>query len=366
MIWTNKLGRFERGFLWRDGELLEVLSGGATHYAPVITLKRLDIVNVRDIFLTHPDLNVIIKSGKLNTDETMILNLSDKQRALLWVDNRFSTILGPGDYVLWTVFNDIKVEVVDIDSVVFNNENLDTIMQCTAARDFLDEHIVEDGFVGLFFKNGAFVSELAPGRYAFWKRAAKVKLYNKDVRIQAADISGQEIMTSDKVTLRINALVNYKIVDALKAVTMSDDTNQALYREAQLTLRKFIGTCELDEVLADKTAIIEKLESKLSAKMAAFGLEIVSFGIRDIILPGDMKELMNRVTEAQKVAEANLITRRDEVAATRSQINIANMLENNATLMRLRELEVIEKLAGNSNLSVFLGDKGLERVFNLI
>ena len=75
---------------------------------------------------------------------------------------------------------------------------------------------------------------------------------------------------------------------------------------------------------------------------------------------------MNKVTEARKAAEANLITRRDEVAATRSQINIANMLESNATLMRLRELEVLEKLAGNSNLSVFLGEKGLERAFNLI
>jgi hypothetical protein len=75
---------------------------------------------------------------------------------------------------------------------------------------------------------------------------------------------------------------------------------------------------------------------------------------------------MNKVTEARKAAEANLITRRDEVAATRSRINIANMLDNNATLMRLRELEVLEKLAGNANLSVMLGEKGLERVFNLI
>ena len=97
------------------------------------------------------------------------------------------------------------------------------------------------------------------------------------------------------------------------------------------------------------------------------GVEIVSVGVRDVILPGEMKELMNRVTEAKKAAEANLIARREETAAMRSQANTAKLLEQSPTLMRLRELEVLEKIATTSKLNVVLGEKGLaERVVNLL
>ncbi len=93
----------------------------------------------------------------------------------------------------------------------------------------------------------------------------------------------------------------------------------------------------------------------------------MSIGIRDIILPGDMKELLNRVTEAKKAAEANLISRREETAAMRSQANTAKLLESSPVLMRLRELEVLEKIATHSKLSVVLGEKGLtDQVVNLL
>ena len=93
----------------------------------------------------------------------------------------------------------------------------------------------------------------------------------------------------------------------------------------------------------------------------------LSLGIRDVILPGDMKDMLNKVIEAQKAADANLIMRREETAAMRSQANTAKLLDNNPTLMRLRELDVLEKIAGNSKLNVVLGEKGLaDRVVNLL
>ncbi len=99
----------------------------------------------------------------------------------------------------------------------------------------------------------------------------------------------------------------------------------------------------------------------------ALGLEVVKAGIRDLILPGEMKELLNKVTEAKKAAEANLITRREETAAIRSQANTAKLLQENPTLMRLRELEILEKIAASSDLKIVLGDKGLtERMVNLL
>ena len=97
------------------------------------------------------------------------------------------------------------------------------------------------------------------------------------------------------------------------------------------------------------------------------GLKVVSVGVRDVILPGDMKDLMNKVTKAKKAAEANLIARREETAAMRSQANTAKLLDASPTLMRLRELEVLEKVAGSGKLNVVLGEKGLaERVVNLL
>jgi regulator of protease activity HflC (stomatin/prohibitin superfamily) len=96
-------------------------------------------------------------------------------------------------------------------------------------------------------------------------------------------------------------------------------------------------------------------------------VELISVGIRDIILPGEMKDLMNKVTEAKKAAEANLIIRREETAAMRSQVNTAKLLQDNPTLMRLRELEVLEKIAVTSKLNVLLSEKGLaDRVVNLL
>ena len=181
------------------------------------------------------------------------------------------------------------------------------------------------------------------------------------------DISGQDIMTADKVTLRLNALVAYRITDPLRSVTEVDGPAQALYRAAQLALREAVGAKDLDTLLAEKESLTRELSEALGARAAELGMTIVSSGVRDVILPGDMKELMNRVTEARKAAEANLVTRREETAALRSQANTAKLLAENPVLMRMRELEVLEKVAGGGKLSVVLGEKGLtERVVNLL
>ncbi len=102
-------------------------------------------------------------------------------------------------------------------------------------------------------------------------------------------------------------------------------------------------------------------------RVAALGLEVISVGIRDVILPGDMKDLMNKVTEAKKAAEANLIVRREVTVAMVSEVNTAKVLEGSLTLIRLRELEVLDKVAASGKLNIVLGEKGLaERIVNLL
>jgi regulator of protease activity HflC (stomatin/prohibitin superfamily) len=199
-----------------------------------------------------------------------------------------------------------------------------------------------------------------------------VQVVEVDLREAILDITGQDLMTADKVTLRINATVTYRVTDARRAVTLTEDLRQTLYREAQLVLRAAVGTRELDLFLSEKNAVSQQLSEDLKTRADQFGLAITSVGIRDVILPGEMKELMNRVTEAKKAAEANLIARREETAAMRSQANTARLLAENPTLMRLRELETLERIAAAGKLNIILGenaarDKSLaDRVVSLL
>jgi regulator of protease activity HflC (stomatin/prohibitin superfamily) len=257
--------------------------------------------------------------------------------------------------------------VVDARTVRFEHAQLPVIVRSALADRLLDVCRVQRDCVGVLFYDGKYVDTLAPGLYAFWKGPAEAKLVEVDLRETMLDVGGQEIMTADKVTLRLNAVATYRVTDARKAVTVVDDVRQALYREAQLALRAVVGAKELDSFLTAKDGVAKELEEILRQRAGALGVEILAVGIRDVILPGDMKELMNKVTEAKKAAEANLIVRREETAAMRSQANTAKLLEGNPTLMRLRELEVLEKVAAGGKLNVVLGEKGLaERVVNLL
>ena len=215
--------------------------------------------------------------------------------------------------------------------------------------------------------DGRLQAILEPGRYAFWKDVARLAVVHVDMRERVLDVGGQEIMTADKVTLRLNAVVAFRVADPALAVAAVESYEQALYRDAQLALRAVIGGRELDALLADKDGVSRELEALVRDRGASIGLQVTGLGIRDVILPGEMKALLNRVTEAKKAAEADLITRREETAAMRSQANTARIFESNPALMRLRELEVLEKVAGKAQLTVILGEAGLtEKVTKLL
>ncbi|MBN2443591.1 MAG: slipin family protein, partial [Spirochaetales bacterium] len=355
-----------KGILFYEGEPVKVLTRGKHRFLNLLKNYTIEVYSERDPWLKSKNLDIIIKSGIANEFLT-IIDLKDNERALVWIENRFARILSPGIYALWNSIKKIKVEIVNAEEPLFYHNKIDDILKCDDAAVQCDVFLVSEGHKGLFFYNGVLAKSLEPGRYVFWKGVGKVKLYHKDLREVVVDISGQDIMTRDNVTLRINAVLSYRIIDPLKVVLFSEDITQSLYREAQLGLRGIIGTRELDAFLSDKTIVESDLVSIISKNAEKIGIEIQNFGIRDIILPGDMKELLNKVTEAKKIAEANLISRREEVAAMRSQVNTAKMLENNPSLMKLRELETLEKVSVHSKLNIILGNEKLtEKVVNLI
>src|ERR1700674_2998425 len=104
-------------------------------------------------------------------------------------------------------------------------------------------------------------------------------------------------MMADKVTLRMNAVVTYRVVDARTAVSTVDDVHQALYREAQLALRAVDGARELDTFLTDKDAVAVELADMVRPRAKALGLELISVGILDVLLPREMNGVLNKVTE---------------------------------------------------------------------
>ncbi|MFG0261037.1 MAG: slipin family protein [Novipirellula sp. JB048] len=361
---------YEVGLKFRDGEFVGLLSPGKHYVWTGLGKVHVRVASKRDPWISNDEvdeqLDVIVKSGKL-ASHADVIDLKDHQRALVWIDGRFSRVLGPGLYAYWIDVRDVRLEVVAIENARFKHPELASIVRGDDATRWLDVCKVERDHVGVLFLDGRYVEELSPGLYAFWKEAADARVVELDMRESQVDVSGQEIFTADKVTLRINAIITYVVKDARRALSASTDVRQSLYRETQLALRSAVGARELDGFLGAKDDLIEELEASVRDRATVLGLEVVSVGIRDVILPGDMKDLMNKVTEAKKAAEANLISRREETAAMRSQANTAKLLADNPTLMRLRELEVLEKIASAGNMNIVLGEKGLaDRVVNLL
>jgi regulator of protease activity HflC (stomatin/prohibitin superfamily) len=363
---TVTVRSFERAFLFREGDLSEVLGPGKHRLWNPLGRLRADVLSAREPWIRHADLDLAVK-GKHLERLAQVVELDQHEAALVWIDGRFDSVLGPGRYAMWTGFRELRVERVDTRAVRLAHADLTAILASATGGERLERLVVPQGAVGLVYVGGALAEALAPGLYAFWKDVANLKLYTVDRREAVLDVAGQDIITRDKVTLRMNALVTFKVADAALAVTVVEDFRQALYREAQLFLRAAVGARPLDDLLADKDAVAGEVAAALRGRAGAFGIEVVGFGLRDIILPGEMKELLNKVIEAQKAAEAALITRREETAAIRNQVNTARLLEGNPTLMRLRELEVIERIAQGGKLNVILAEKGLgDRLLNLV
>ncbi len=366
LLKTVNIRSYEAGLKFRNGEFKGLIGPGVHWIFDPLNKIQIRVVSKREPWLNDEQLDVIVKSGVL-AGKAEVIDLKDSQRALVWIDGRFARILGPGLYAYWTGVREVRIELIDARQVRFEHADLKAIVRAADATRFFDICTVERDSVGVTFIDGRFIGQLEPGLYAFWKDVADARVVELDMREAQIDVSGQEIMTLDKVTLRMNALVTYVIKDARRAVSAASDVRQSLYRDVQLALRAVVGARELDSFLTGKDDVAQELEKHVRDQATALGLEVRSVGIKDVILPGDMKDLMNRVTEAKKAAEANLIARREETSAMRSQANTAKLLSDNPTLMRLRELEVLEKIAAAGKLNIVLGEKGLaDKVVNLL
>ncbi|MES2944993.1 MAG: slipin family protein, partial [Pseudomonadota bacterium] len=276
--------------------------------------------------------------------------LSDAQVALRYENGSLVEILAPASRKLyWKGLHEIRLDVIDIDQTVKNSEKLSADLlarlgqtqQRQRAVTGLDGVLmvqVPDFHAGVLTLDGKVQDLLGAGAYGFWRYGRKVQVDLIDLRSQVLELSGQEILTRDKVSLRINLSATWRFEDVLKAVAQWAKPAEQVYRELQFGLRAAVGTRTLDELLENKATIDSFVGEHVRASLAGAGMKLESVGVKDIILPGEMKTILAQVVEAEKSAQANVIRRREETAATRSLLNTAKVMEDNPIALRMKEL----------------------------
>ncbi|MBE9028337.1 slipin family protein [filamentous cyanobacterium LEGE 11480] len=199
--------------------------------------------------------------------------------------------------------------------------------------------------VGLMILDGTMQEPLSAGTHAWWTFGHSFKAESIDLRLQTLEVSGQEILSKDKVPLRVNLTAGYRVTNPVQAKAALADIREFLYKELQFALRSAVGTKSLDALLEDKGAIDNTISDHIRSKTTDYGIEVDSVGVKDIILPGEIKTILSKVVEAEKAAQANVVRRREETAATRSMLNTAKVMEDNPVALRLKELEILERIA---------------------
>lgn len=271
------------------------------------------------------------------------ITLGSSERAILWHDGRPKAFLLPGTHRYWRVDDTVRVQVF---SVLEEMPQLTAELAAVIPRDaYVDATLLEHER-GLLYVQGRLARALGPGRYSFWStRESPVHVDKQDLRSTQITIAGQELMTRDKVTLRLSLTIEWAVVDPALAASAVANVRDAIYVVVQLGARQFLAGVTLDDLLAGRDAMTRFLEEDAAEKARRFGVRVDRVGVKDVVLPGEMKTLLNKVIEAEKEAAANVILRREETAATRSLANTAKVMAEQPILLRLKELESLKEIA---------------------
>ena len=368
MIRRILVGDNERVLLIRKRRFADILAPGEYF---VFTLGRgieTERHNIKGLVLASDFADTIARQHpNLVSRFFTLVETGDSQVAIVYLDGRLSRVIPPATRVLfWRGAVEVTFTLIDV------RTEPEVPARIVPALARLGESratfvAIDEGKRGLVYLDGRLVRELEPGTYGFWNAVQTPRIDVLEMRRQTIEVPGQEILTRDKVTLRVNLSAVYEIVNVVAARTGVKDVDAHLYRTLQIALRQTLGKRTLEEVLAEKVDIDETVSLAVRREMEAYGVRVSAIAIKDIILPGDIRDILNQVVTAEKQAQANLIRRREETAATRSLLNTAKLMEDNPLLVRLKELETLEKVAEKvEKITVFGGLEGLlERTIKL-
>jgi regulator of protease activity HflC (stomatin/prohibitin superfamily) len=207
---------------------------------------------------------------------------------------------------------------------------------------------------GLAYKNGKFVAELGPGRHwtLFGRKIVKVAINQRTLLI-----SNQEVLSADRLPVKVTGLATYQVVDPRKSVEVSEGGHlNAVYFGAQIALRNVLADLPVEELIDARTKLDDQLTERARAAFADQGCRLDSLVLRDVVLPGEVRRLATDVTRAKMEAAASLERARGEQATLRLLNNAARLLKGNPELMNLRILQALTPAPGKPAPTVILGN----------
>lgn len=348
MVWKRiVVNETERALVFERGRLIDILGPGVYRLWSLNRGLEVEVHPILVPFLDSPHVESLVLSDSLLVDEQFLrIRAGESQVIALYVDGVLKRVFGPGEYGLaWKGKRNIERMHFPISGdPQIDQKIIPSILRYGAANARAQTVTVADQTVGLIYVNGTFLRCVGPGLHAFWTVLGPVQVQHVDLRRQTLEVNGQEILTKDKVTLRVNVVADYQIMDPMLAVSTVRSVTDSLYRLLQLAVRRSLGTRTLDEVLQEKVEIDPASVESIREQMREFGVAVGGMALKDIVLPGEIREICNQVVAAEKQAQANLIRRREETAATRSLLNTARLMDESPILLRLKELETLEKL----------------------
>lgn len=332
----------QKGLLFKNGVLTGLLNAGS--YS-VNKAKTVETIGIDEEIKSEKAVLAKILAIPGVSESVSEVTVKDGEIGLHYVDGIFAGVLAAGRHAFWNeagnhefkIYNTAEPRVSDIP------------MQVTKqiGGDYVESLTIGANKRGIVYYNGKPTEYLSEGTYYYWKGGVSVTYRPYDMAVQELMINNQEILTKDKVGVRVNFALNWKIMDYKKIAEEYGSIEDNLYTATQLALRDYLGGKTMDELLSERKNLGEEVLEIIKERTANMYVEIISAGIKDVILPGEISSIMNSVLAAEKRAQANVITRREEVASTRSLLNTAKLMDENATLRRLKELEYIERICEN-------------------
>lgn len=362
-LFRTRVQAYEKALVFKHGQLVDVLDPGLHWVGPFVKIMRYDVT---ELFYHDIDLDLLLKCDSLSS-KLNIVEVADHEIAIEYKNGNFNKVLTAGIYAYWKDGLDLRHEKVDLNSNEVDRTFNRKVLKRAEVMRYQTMHVVERYEKAVLHVDGEFSKLLNPGIYYFWKGEQNSIISKVDIRKQQIEISGQELLTADKASIRMSLFAHYQVTDIMKALVESKDHYRQLYVILQLGLREYVGQFTLDELLQNKASIAPYILNYVRERVKDLGVKLIDCGLRDIILPGDIKEIMNQVLLAEKKAQANSIMRREETASTRSLLNTAKLMNDNEMLFKLKEMEYMEKFADKvGEITVNGGGRIIDQLKELI
>jgi regulator of protease activity HflC (stomatin/prohibitin superfamily) len=216
--------------------------------------------------------------------------------------------------------------------------------------------IVQEYERGVIFRLGRLAGAKGPGLFLiipFVDRMVKM-----DLRVVTLEVPPQEIITRDNITIKVSAVLYFRVVDPEHAVTRVADYRQATFQIAQTTLRSVLGQSEMDELLAQRDQINLRLQQIIDEQTEPWGMKVSAVEVKDVELPESMQRAMARQAEAEREKRAKIIHAEGEFQASQTLANAAQVINSQESALQLRYLQTLQEMATEKNSTILLTDIG--------